>query len=205
MSALGRAELGVENRSENKRSLLSKAFGASFISFALLAIGAGAIVFVWQGQDHVLAALESDIDFILMVAPNIVGAIFLATIISALVPKQFLERLIGEGSGIKGLAIATTAGALTPGGPMASFPLVLVLQKAGAGQASMISYLTSWSTIGLHRILVWEIQFLGLEFALVRMLSSAPLAIIAGLLSRLMPHRSPMSQDERQKAQRELQ
>jgi uncharacterized membrane protein YraQ (UPF0718 family) len=170
-----------------KKSLLASAFGVSFLSFAALAALAGLIVFWLQGSDHVVAALESDLNFVQMMIPNIIGAVFLATFLSALVPQNFLERLIGEDSGLRGMAVGTAAGAMTPGGPMASFPLVLVLRRAGAGQAPMISYLTSWSTLGLHRILVWEIQFLGLEFALVRMLSSAPLPIIAGIASRFMP------------------
>lgn len=170
-----------------KKSLLASALGVSFLSFAALAAIAGTIVFWLQGGDHVVAALESDLDFVRMMIPNVVGAVFLATFLSALIPQNFLDRLIGEDSGLKGMAIGTAAGAMTPGGPMASFPLVLVLRRAGAGQAPLISYLTSWSTLGLHRILVWEIQFLGLEFALVRMLSSAPLPIIAGIASRFMP------------------
>jgi len=170
-----------------KVPLWRKAFGRSFLGFAAVAAGAGVAVYLLAGPEALRGSLQDDLGTFLQILPNFLGAMLLAVFIPSLLPPNFMERLIGEGSGARGMLVGSVAGAATPGGPMTSFPLVLVLRSAGAGRAPLISYLTAWSTLGIHRILVWEIQLLGLEFALVRALASAPLGIIAGLLSRFVP------------------
>ena len=46
---------------------------------------------------------------------------------STLIPREVVSRLIGDQAGIKSVVIATIAGALTPGGPLTSFPVVVAL------------------------------------------------------------------------------
>ena len=65
---------------------------------------------------------------------------------------------------------------------MLSFPLVIVLRNAGASAASLITFLTSWSTLGFHRVLMWELPLLGTNFASVRYLASIPLPFVTGAL-----------------------
>ena len=66
---------------------------------------------------------------------------------------------------------------------MLSFPLVLALKAAGANTPALITYLTSWSLLGVHRIVMWEIPLFGTEFAVVRFLVSLPMPILAGLIA----------------------
>ena len=84
------------------------------------------------------------------------------------------------------MALATGVGAVTPGGPMTSFPLVTALHEAGTGRGTLIAYLTSWSTLGLQRIVSWEVPLMGVEFAALRFLTSLPLPFIAGYISRCL-------------------
>jgi len=65
---------------------------------------------------------------------------------------------------------------------MLAFPLVIVLRNAGASTASLITFLTSWATLGFHRVLMWELPLLGPNFASVRYLASIPLPFVAGAL-----------------------
>jgi uncharacterized membrane protein YraQ (UPF0718 family) len=88
---------------------------------------------------------------------------------------------------MRGILIATVAGALTPGGPMTSFPFVVALYMAGADRGSLVAYLTSWSLLGFQRVMVWELPLLGPEFAFLRLLANLPLPIIAGILARKFP------------------
>jgi uncharacterized membrane protein YraQ (UPF0718 family) len=81
------------------------------------------------------------------------------------------------------------AGALTPGGPFASFPLVVALFEAGAGYGAAVAYLTAWTGISLQRAIVWEWPLLGPEITIVRNLVSIPLPIIAGLIARALAKR----------------
>lgn len=81
---------------------------------------------------------------------------------------------------------------MTPGGPIASFPLVAALRAAGTGTGALIAFLSAWSLIGVQRILMWEMPFMGGRFVAVRLAVSLPLpfiaASIAGLLAaRILP------------------
>ena len=56
----------------------------------------------------------------------------LASIVEVMLPKSVAERWLGVGSGFKGMAVATFAGAFTPGGPFLAFPMVSARYCAGA-------------------------------------------------------------------------
>ena len=50
-----------------------------------------------------------------------------------------------------------------------------------------MAYITAWATLGLQRVLVWDVPFMGAEFAFLRILISLPLPVIAGLIARRLP------------------
>jgi len=85
--------------------------------------------------------------------------------------------------------LATGLGAVTPGGPFAAFPIVYALFLAGADIGAVVAYLTGWSVLALHRVIIWELPLLGPEFAIVRLLASLPLPILAGAIARLLADR----------------
>jgi uncharacterized membrane protein YraQ (UPF0718 family) len=89
-------------------------------------------------------------------------------------------------SGWKGLVIAMGLGAVTPGGPMMQFPIVASLYKTGVGVGPLISYLTAWSVLGVHRVIVWEIPFLGARVVALRLVASLAFPLFAGWLSALL-------------------
>jgi uncharacterized membrane protein YraQ (UPF0718 family) len=156
----------------------------SVIFFGLAALLAGAICFWLRGFVAVERALLAAAEVIWSIAPQIVGGVLIAGLVQVLVPKDAVSRWLGEEAGMRGLFIAQAAGALTPGGPFGSFALVYALGKVGADIGVLVCYLTSWTTISLLRLVIWEIPFLGLEFSLVRFVISLPMGIIAGLLAR---------------------
>ncbi len=98
-----------------------------------------------------------------------------------------LGRWMGAESGWTGLVVATVAGALTPGGPMAAFPLVLVLAGAGADRGALVAYIMSWTLNGFQRVLVYEVPLLGPEFAVMRLLITLPMPLLAGWIERRLP------------------
>ena len=83
----------------------------------------------------------------------------------------------------RALRIATLAGAVTPGGPFVAFPLVASLWKAGTGVGPLIAYLSAWSLLGLHRILIYELPILGPRFVLVRVITIGLVPILAGFIA----------------------
>jgi uncharacterized membrane protein YraQ (UPF0718 family) len=143
-----------------------------------------------DGWPAVASALREAGELLLLIAPILVTAVLISGYVQTMVPRDAMERWLGRGSGLRGLTLAAVAGALTPGGPFAAFPLVVALWESGAGFGVCVAYLTSWSVLGIQRALVWEIPLLGADFVLLRVLASLVLPLVAGILAdRLDPAR----------------
>jgi len=143
-----------------------------------------------DGPAAVETALWEAGELLLLVAPILISAVLISGYVQTMVPRQAMERWLGRGSGLRGLTLAAVAGALTPGGPFAAFPLVVALWQSGAGFGVCVAYLTAWSVLGIQRALVWEIPLLGADFVLLRLAASLVLPLVAGILAdRLDPAR----------------
>jgi len=162
----------------------------------LLALASGGAVWYFKGADAVWDSTIAEFWLLLSFIPKIAVAMCVAALVTALVPRSLIAAWLGDKAGLKGISFATGVGAITPGGPMISFPLVAALSRAGSGRASLIAYLTSWEVLGFQRILIWELQFLGVELLTIRWLASVPLPFIAALLSIYLPKDRPPPDNE---------
>lgn len=99
-----------------------------------------------------------------------------------LIPVRRLTRCC-YASGLRGILIASGLGALTPGGPYVSFPLVASLYESGAGIGSVVAFVTAWSLWGVTRLPL-EIAFLGVRVTLIRIASTLIFPPLAGLIAR---------------------
>lgn len=141
----------------------------------------GALCWWLKGPQAIEHALDDYTGQLALMLPRMSAALLIAGFAQVLIPRGLVTKWLGSGSGIRGIFIATGVGALTPGGPMLAFPLIVLLRQFGASTTTLITFATAWATLGFHRILMWELPFLGPEFAFVRYISSIPLPIIAGL------------------------
>ena len=73
-----------------------------------------------------------------------------------------------------------------------SFPVVVIFAQAGAGFPQVVAFVTAWSVIGVHRMLIYEIPLMGWRFTLVRLVSSLVLPVIAGALALAMQSIYPL-------------
>ena len=158
-------------------------FGRSFYLFAALVAVLGTICYVIRGAEVLTNAVVEEFGFLAVFAPRIGAALVIAGFVQVLVPRDLVARWLGGRAGLKGIFIASLAGALTPGGPMTSFPLLVALFASGAHRGSLIAYITGWSLLGVQRVLVWELPLMGSEFTLIRVLACLPLPILAGILA----------------------
>lgn len=115
--------------------------------------------------------------------PRLSAAILTAGFATRLVPGALIGKYIGPETGFGGVLLAMAVGSIIPAGPIIAFPLVVVLNDAGAGRVQLITLLTSWSVFALHRVLTFEIPLMGGRFAAIRLVSSLPLPLIAGGLA----------------------
>jgi uncharacterized membrane protein YraQ (UPF0718 family) len=151
---------------------------------ALLAFGLGLLAWTRPGRLHVQGLKTSGKNARTML-PRIVVALLLSGFLTALVPTELVASWIGKTSGLKGILIGSLLGGFTPGGPVTSFPIVVVLFKTGAGIPPLIAFLTAWSVFAFHRIIAYEIPLMGVRFVLLRLLSCLILPPLAGILAAI--------------------
>lgn len=126
------------------------------------------------------------IERFLTVLPRIGLALIAAGFIGRLVPSEPIARHIGPESGFYGILLASLVGGFIPSGPIVSFPVVVVLLQAGAGVPQVVAFLSAWSAMALHRVLIFEIPLMGWRFSALRLAASAPLAPLSGLLAEFL-------------------
>ncbi|WP_435100257.1 hypothetical protein [Arhodomonas sp. AD133] len=114
-------------------------------------------------------------------------ALVAASFLAELLPQEWFATVLGSTSGMTGILAASVLGGVLPGGPSVSFPLVLVLFRAGAGTPQMVALITAWSVLALHRVLAFELPMMGWPFVWRRWLVSLLLAPLAGTIAMLVP------------------
>jgi len=155
----------------------------SFLMLCILAVILIIIAYFMNGWDLPLSGLVQGGRMLWTVFPRLLLGFALAGMIQVMIPTEYIAKMIGEGSGVKGILIATAAGAITPGGPYVNFPIVAALYKSGASVGPLAAYLVAWGIIPINRTLVWEIPFLGTHFAFARYLSCIIFPLVIGIIT----------------------
>lgn len=177
-------------REAGVRGWLRNAFRGPTLVFAGGSLIAGIAVVQLRGTERATAAIVDAAAMSLGVLPQVVLGLMLGAVLQQLVPHETVGRYLGRESGLRGLVVGTLLGCVTPGGPFASFPIVYALFVAGAEAATLVTYLAAWALIGVNRMIVWELPFMGAEFAVFRWLICLPLPLLAGLLARAIVTRT---------------
>ncbi len=172
------------DREKRKRT---RSVEAGDVFLVALCVASAVACTVMRGWEGFARALLFAITLILQIAPIMLISMLMAAYVQVLVPHDSVSKWLGRESGMRGLLIASAAGAIIPGGPWVSFPLVLALAIAGADIGALVAFLSAWAVIPISRLLVWEMPFLGGEFVLVRMIVSLPIPVLAGLIARRIP------------------
>lgn len=119
------------------------------------------------------------------IAARVPLTVLAATYLITLLPRDHIASLLGDASGIPGVLLANLFGAVLPGGPMVTFPVVVVLRQHGVGDAQTVALVTAWSVLALHRVIAYELPMLGGRFVVIRLTASALLPFVAGTLAGL--------------------
>jgi uncharacterized membrane protein YraQ (UPF0718 family) len=162
-------------------------FDVSFVVLAVLALITAALAYM---KDPGLPAIgaRNGLSLLWFIIPRLVPALILAGMLQVLIPQETVARYFGRQSGLTAICVASVAGLITPGGPMVSVPLLVVLANSGMALGPLVAYMTSWSLFGLQRIIAWEAPLMGWHFVGVRVASSVIFPILAGWLATLYYH-----------------
>lgn len=105
------------------------------------------------------------------------------------VPRTTMVKYMGEGSGIKGILLAFLIGSAAAGPLYGAFPVAAVFMKKGVKFLNLMVFIGAWSTTKIP-MLMFEIESLGLKFALTRLAIDIPgIILIAFLLTKLISKR----------------
>lgn len=105
-------------------------------------------------------------------------------ILDVWVPREAIEKHIGEGSGIRG-AVYVVLLAFFQGGPLyVAFPVAHLLWKKGSSIRNVFLYIGSFSALKVPMVM-FEISFLGWRFSLLRAAVSLPVFFaVAQIMAR---------------------
>ena len=99
----------------------------------LLVLAVGLVLLGYlRGEGQHVQGLQSALRMTLTLLPLLICAMIVAGMVQVLLPREPLARWIGAESGVRGILLGTVAGALSPGGPYVSLPIVAGLLQAGA-------------------------------------------------------------------------
>jgi len=110
-------------------------------------------------------------------------ALLAASFLSQILPRDIVGAAIGPESGLLGMIVATGVGSILPGGPFIAFPFAVSFYDAGAGLPQLVALITSWSTLGVIRIVAFEWPMLGPRFVALRVGVTLAIPPLAGLIA----------------------
>lgn len=99
-------------------------------------------------------------------------------------PRETMEKIMGEKSGLIGILIAFFFGSLAAGPLYAAFPIAIILMKKGAKLSNILIFIGAWSTTKVPMFL-FETTSLGWRFSVTRLMMSIFGVITIGYLIAL--------------------
>ena len=139
------------------------------------------ISFYGEKGDNTAGLLDAA-KLLVRILPLMFFAFVIAELTVKLLPPGLLEQWVGTKSGLRGIFIGSVAGALTPGGPYVSLPVVAGLLNSGAKAGTMVAFLTAWSLASVARLPL-ELSIVGPRFTLVKIASTILFPPLAGIIA----------------------
>jgi uncharacterized membrane protein YraQ (UPF0718 family) len=162
-------------------------FDVSFLVLSSLAVLFAVVAYLKDPSLPYVGA-RNGFSLLWFILPRLVPALLLAGMLQVVIPQESVARYFGQRSGMGAIVMASAAGVITPGGPMVSVPLLVVLANSGMALGPLVAYMTAWSLFGMQRIIAWEAPLMGWHFVAVRTVSSLAFPILAGWLVKLYFH-----------------
>jgi uncharacterized membrane protein YraQ (UPF0718 family) len=112
-------------------------------------------------------------------------AFLLAGFVEVLVPPEAVRRWLGAEAGVKGIMIGCLAGGMLPFGPYVVFPMAAAIRAAGAGNATIVAFVTGWMMWSTSKY-AYEVATFGPGFAWRRTILFLAFPPLAGVLALLI-------------------
>lgn len=158
-----------------------KSFMRRYAAVFLIAILFVGFLALYPGfQAKAIDMLAFQTQTMLLVIPPI---FILLGLLDVWVPRENMMRLMGPGSGPKGVLLSFLLGSFAAGPLYGAFPVAGVLMKKGASFTNVMVFMGAWSTTKIPMIL-FESSALGPRFAYSRLaIDVVGIVFIAGAMS----------------------
>lgn len=137
------------------------------------------LLFTWPRAAQL--SVHNSLDFLLEVIKILPPVMILMGLLEVWVPREMFETYLGIESGFRGALISILIGSVAAGPLFAAFPIAVSLKHKGVRTANIVIFLGSWATIKVP-MLIMESNFIGLHFALLRLVITIPFILGIGYL-----------------------
>jgi uncharacterized membrane protein YraQ (UPF0718 family) len=155
------------------------------IAFLWLIVVALGFVAFMRSRTLFRAGIKGGVVDFMRLLPRLTIGVLGSGFIAEVMPQQLIGHWLGPNSGIAGTAVASLAGALTPGGPMIGFAIGVAALRSGASAPQVIAYSTAWALFAVHRVFLWELPMMPARVVWLRVLASLPLPFLAAWIAML--------------------
>ncbi|MFW5894750.1 MAG: permease [Bacillota bacterium] len=149
-----------------------------FLLFTLVALIAITVVdlrLTFKALDNTWSYV---LDMLIIVPPIFI----LIGLFDVWVDRETVIRLMGENSGVRGMALAFFLGAFSAGPIVAAFPLAMVMLKKGAKYSNVLFFLMIWSSLKVP-IVFYQFSQLGFAFATIINVTMFIVFVLGALIS----------------------
>jgi uncharacterized membrane protein YraQ (UPF0718 family) len=151
----------------------------TFLVVSLLLLAVLTVIDVSYTETALTNTWNSLVSMLMIVPPIFI----LIGLFDVWVPKEQVIKMMGDSSGIKGMALAFFLGAFSAGPTIAAFPLAMIMLKNGASYANVLFFLMVWSSLKLP-IVFFQITTIGLTLSMVINVVMLMVFIVSTLMVR---------------------
>jgi len=155
----------------------------------LLLLGLATIIVSIFDRPKASSVLLNSKTYLLEMLSVLPPILILIGLFQAWLPRRTVEKAMGGSSGLKGILMAIFVGTAAMGPLYAAFPLGVSLLEKGANLFNTAIFLCVWASIKIPMIL-FEIKFLGADFAFLRLALTIPSILAISSLLNLILKRS---------------
>ncbi len=109
------------------------------------------------------------------------------------VPKETIEKYLGDQSGLKGILLAVFLGTLPTGPVYMAFPVAAELLGKNASTTNVMVFLGVWASLKIPQIGM-EVQFLGLKFAALRFVLTLGTVLVTSFLIGFLDKKASLAE-----------
>ena len=167
------------NDMTKKKQKQKKTMARDYIAMAVVIIAAAVMLLVFPDKSGPVLNISKN--YLIELAMVLPAVMIIIGLFSVWVSNETVVKYIGKSSGAKGIFFSIVLGMLPTGPIYIAFPMAVALLKKGAKISNIIIFISAWACIKLPQELM-EIQFLGIEFTLLRLALTIIFVILMGII-----------------------